>query len=68
MRIDEIPFACESEKEKKEGLRISTIALLLVVFKWHHGSQRVKHVKLHIPAYKRLTGKSLDSSGGFTAK
>ena len=31
-----------SEKKKTEGLRVSNVALLLVILKWHHSSERVK--------------------------
>ena len=31
-----------SRERKRKGLRISSLALLLVVFKWHHGGERVK--------------------------
>ena len=43
--FDENPFTChcgkEKKKEKKKGWRISNFALLLVVFKWHHESDRI---------------------------
>ena len=46
MHFDENPFTCQCKKEKKEkrkkGLRVSNFALLLVVYKWHAGSERVK--------------------------
>ena len=29
-------------KRRQKGLRVSNFALLLVVFKWHHGSEGVK--------------------------
>ena len=36
------PFTCQCEKENRKALRVSNLALLLVVFKWHHGSEGVK--------------------------
>ena len=37
-------------KIKKKGSRVSTFALLLDVFKWHHGSEGVKGSKLRLVA------------------
>ena len=42
MCFDENPFTCRCEKRRQKGLRVSNVALLLVVFKWHHGSEGVK--------------------------
>jgi len=41
MHFDENPFKCQCKKRRDKGLRISCFALLLVVFKWHHGSEGV---------------------------
>ena len=35
-------FPMPVSKGKQRGLRVSNLALLLVVFKWHHGSEGVK--------------------------
>ena len=40
-RFDENPFSCQCEKENKKGLSVSDLALLLVVFKSHHGTKGV---------------------------
>ena len=42
IRFDENPFLCQCEKDNKKALKVSNLALLLVVFKRHRGSVRVK--------------------------
>ena len=41
MKILSHTSQCEKEENKK-GFRVSDFALLMVVFKWHHGSEGVK--------------------------
>ena len=43
MRFDENPFTCRCQKRRQKGLRVSDLVLLLVIFKWHHGSKGVKN-------------------------
>ena len=37
------------QKQTKKCLRVSNLALLLVVFKWHHGSEGVNHESVGRP-------------------
>ena len=41
VHFDENPFTYQVKRRQK-GSRVSNFALLLVVFKWHHGSEGVK--------------------------
>ena len=41
VHFDENPFTCQVKRRQK-GSRVSNFALLLVIFKWHHGSEGVK--------------------------
>ena len=41
-RFEENRFICQCEKEDKNAEWVSNLALLLVVLKWHHGSEVVK--------------------------
>ena len=42
MPFDKIPFTCQVQKRRQKRLRVSNLALLWVVYKWHHGSEDVK--------------------------
>ena len=43
LRFRDYPSTCQCKKRKRtqKGLRVWNLALLLVVFKWHHGSEEV---------------------------
>ena len=47
VRFDQNPFTLLVQKRRQKGLRVSNLALLMVVFKWHHGSEGVNQLVSH---------------------
>ena len=41
MCFNENPLVCQCKKRKQKDLRVWDLALLWVIFKWHHGSEGV---------------------------
>ena len=54
MHFDKNCFTYQLEKRKQKGLRVSNFALLLVAFKWHHGSEGVKRPQASVQLHTKL--------------
>ena len=46
-------FYMTEQKIRQKQLRVSDFALLLVIFKWHHGSEGVKDPVVHVRVWWR---------------